>query len=102
MLCIIRHHKASSATLAAPNSGCYLFHQGHKGLWQFWCHMREQLRLSCVCMRADDYAPPGAKSKWLAAFYLCIPVGYALVRTICPAFQQYECLESLKYSAAAD
>lgn len=30
-----------------------------------------------VC--ADDYAPPGAKSKWLAAFYLCIPVGYALV-----------------------
>ena len=39
-------------------------------------------RISCVSLRADDYAPPGAKSKWLAAFYLCIPVGYALVRSL--------------------
>lgn len=28
---------------------------------------------------ADDNAPPGAKTRWLATFYLCIPVGYALV-----------------------
>lgn len=26
---------------------------------------------------ADDTAPPAQKSRWLAAFYLCIPVGYA-------------------------
>lgn len=39
-----------------------------------------------VCLPADDYAPPGAKSKWLAAFYLCIPVGYALVSALRTAF----------------
>ncbi len=27
---------------------------------------------------ADDNAPAGAKTRWLATFYLCIPVGYAL------------------------
>ena len=27
---------------------------------------------------ADDNAPPERKSVWLATFYLCIPVGYAL------------------------
>lgn len=26
---------------------------------------------------ADDTAPPASKSRWLAVFYLCIPVGYA-------------------------
>lgn len=26
---------------------------------------------------ADDSAPPARKSRWLATFYLCIPVGYA-------------------------
>ena len=26
---------------------------------------------------ADDTAPPKSKAKWLAAFYLCIPSGYA-------------------------
>lgn len=26
---------------------------------------------------ADDTAPPARKSRWLATFYLCIPVGYA-------------------------
>ena len=26
---------------------------------------------------ADDAAPKASKSRWLAAFYLCIPVGYA-------------------------
>ncbi|KAK9837488.1 hypothetical protein WJX81_006376 [Elliptochloris bilobata] len=26
----------------------------------------------------DDNAPAGAKTRWLATFYLCIPVGYAL------------------------
>ena len=26
---------------------------------------------------ADDSAPPASKSRWLATFYLCIPVGYA-------------------------
>ena len=26
---------------------------------------------------ADDTAPPQSKSRWLATFYLCIPVGYA-------------------------
>jgi len=35
-----------------------------------------------IIVIADDYAPPSAKSKWLAAFYLCIPVGYALVRKL--------------------
>lgn len=27
---------------------------------------------------ADDNAPPDAKTRWLAIFYLCIPTGYAL------------------------
>lgn len=27
---------------------------------------------------ADDFAPPAAKTQWLAVFYLCIPTGYAL------------------------
>jgi MFS family permease len=27
---------------------------------------------------ADDYAPAASKAKWFAAFYLCIPVGFAL------------------------
>ena len=27
---------------------------------------------------ADDNAPAVAKTRWLATFYLCIPVGYAL------------------------
>lgn len=27
---------------------------------------------------ADDNAPAGSKTKWLAIFYLCIPTGYAL------------------------
>lgn len=27
---------------------------------------------------ADDNAPAASKSRWLACFYLCIPVGYAL------------------------
>jgi len=26
----------------------------------------------------DDYAPRGRKARWLACFYLCIPVGFAL------------------------
>ena len=26
---------------------------------------------------ADDSAPAASKSRWLATFYLCIPVGYA-------------------------
>lgn len=30
-----------------------------------------------VCGNADDTAPPASKSRWLATFYLCIPVGYA-------------------------
>jgi MFS family permease len=30
-----------------------------------------------IC-HADDWAPPKAKSKWFPAFYLCIPVGFAL------------------------
>ena len=29
-------------------------------------------------LSADDYAPPAAKTQWLAVFYLCIPTGYAL------------------------
>ncbi len=46
---------------------------------------REQLDIAALdphMLPADDFAPPGAKSKWLAAFYLCIPVGYALVRDL--------------------
>lgn len=31
-----------------------------------------------MCSCADDNAPPGAKTMWLAIFYLCIPTGYAL------------------------
>lgn len=27
---------------------------------------------------ADDYAPAAVKASWFAAFYLCIPVGFAL------------------------
>ena len=30
-----------------------------------------------VGVGADDTAPPARKSRWLATFYLCIPVGYA-------------------------
>lgn len=56
--------------------------------------------LLCVCLRADDYAPPGAKSKWLAAFYLCIPVGYALVRTF-PCFGWLKCLDYFESWSAA-
>lgn len=26
----------------------------------------------------DDFAPAASKAKWFAAFYLCIPVGFAL------------------------
>jgi predicted MFS family arabinose efflux permease len=26
---------------------------------------------------ADDYAPPVAKARWFATFYLCIPTGFA-------------------------
>lgn len=32
--------------------------------------------ITCVYV-ADDTAPPARKSRWLATFYLCIPVGYA-------------------------
>ena len=32
--------------------------------------------MGCVA-GADDTAPPARKSRWLATFYLCIPVGYA-------------------------
>jgi hypothetical protein len=31
-----------------------------------------------IITRADDNAPAASKSRWLACFYLCIPVGYAL------------------------
>ncbi len=34
--------------------------------------------LQCSDFFADDYAPPAAKTQWLAVFYLCIPTGYAL------------------------
>lgn len=33
---------------------------------------------STIVPHADDNAPPERKSVWLASFYLCIPVGYAL------------------------
>ena len=42
----------------------------------------------CSWSIADDYAPPKSKAKWLAAFYLCIPVGYALVRRPCEDVQR--------------
>ena len=31
-----------------------------------------------LTLLVDDAAPRKAKSQWLAAFYLCIPTGYAL------------------------
>ncbi len=38
-------------------------------LWPFTCHH--------IGAAADDYAPPAQKASWFAAFYLCIPVGFA-------------------------
>jgi MFS transporter, Spinster family, sphingosine-1-phosphate transporter len=34
--------------------------------------------LTSAVVTADDNAPAASKSRWLACFYLCIPVGYAL------------------------
>ena len=34
-----------------------------------------QWTISSPAHPADDNAPPESKSKWLAIFYLCIPVG---------------------------
>jgi predicted MFS family arabinose efflux permease len=32
---------------------------------------------AAVAAAADDYAPPVAKARWFATFYLCIPTGFA-------------------------
>lgn len=40
-----------------------------------WC-VSDEHHLSAP--NTDDNAPPESKSRWLATFYLCIPVGYAL------------------------
>lgn len=38
--------------------------------------IRDESPTLCIS-HADDAAPKASKSRWLAVFYLCIPVGYA-------------------------
>lgn len=55
---------------AAPTFGALLFCRALVGVGE----------ASFVALAApfiDDYAPPQAKTRWLAIFYLCIPVGVA-------------------------
>ncbi|KXZ51059.1 hypothetical protein GPECTOR_14g45 [Gonium pectorale] len=55
---------------AAPNFGCLLAARAFVGVGE----------ASFVALAApfiDDFAPPAAKARWFAAFYLCIPVGFA-------------------------
>lgn len=67
------------AVWSAATAGCAVS-------WGFWsimvCRMvvgvGEASFVSLAAPFIDDNAPPGRKSMWLASFYLCIPVGYAL------------------------
>ena len=47
----------------------------------FFCRVFVGLGEASFCALAapfiDDFAPPGRKTLWLAAFYLCIPLGVA-------------------------
>ncbi len=52
MLCIMRHHKASSVTLASPNSGCCLFYRKHKRLCRFGAIcMSKHASHVCACVQ---------------------------------------------------
>lgn len=56
---------------AAPNFGSLLAARAFVGVGE----------ASFVALAApfiDDFAPAASKAKWFAAFYLCIPVGFAL------------------------
>ncbi|KAG2496928.1 hypothetical protein HYH03_004934 [Edaphochlamys debaryana] len=56
---------------AAPNFVCLLLARAFVGVGE----------ASFVALAApfiDDYAPAAQKARWFAAFYLCIPVGFAL------------------------
>ncbi|EFJ49042.1 hypothetical protein VOLCADRAFT_59957 [Volvox carteri f. nagariensis] len=55
---------------AAPNFGCLLAARAFVGVGE----------ASFVALAApfiDDFAPAAQKTRWFAAFYLCIPVGFA-------------------------
>ena len=46
--------------------------------WSSYQNNAQIQAISDYNLHADDYAPPAAKTQWLAVFYLCIPTGYAL------------------------
>ncbi|KAF8066268.1 sphingolipid transporter spinster 2 [Scenedesmus sp. PABB004] len=69
---------AGMATWAAATAGCGLA----RGFWSLLlCRAAVGVgEASFVALAApfiDDYAPPARKARWFAAFYLCIPVGFA-------------------------
>ncbi|GAX75013.1 hypothetical protein CEUSTIGMA_g2459.t1 [Chlamydomonas eustigma] len=56
---------------AAPNFGILMLSRALVGVG-------EASFVSLAAPFIDDWAPPKAKSQWFAAFYLCIPVGFAM------------------------